>query len=67
MADGRGTITSTSCLRTPRQTLFLEINEATEVPGTVHVRDFKDRSGPQPAFAPAAWRAFVEFAAAVEV
>ncbi|MEV7777062.1 DUF397 domain-containing protein [Kitasatospora sp. NPDC088351] len=41
--------------------------EVAEVPGTVHVRDSKDKSGPQLAFAPAAWRAFVEFAATVEV
>ncbi|MEU6082202.1 DUF397 domain-containing protein [Streptomyces sp. NPDC047108] len=32
-------------------------------PGTVHVRDSKDTSGPQLAFTPAAWAAFVAFAA----
>ncbi|MFJ2776842.1 DUF397 domain-containing protein [Kitasatospora sp. NPDC087315] len=41
--------------------------EVAEAPGTVHVRDSKDKSGPQLAFEPAAWKAFVEFAAAVEV
>ncbi|MEU1421319.1 DUF397 domain-containing protein [Kitasatospora sp. NPDC005751] len=38
--------------------------EVASMPGTVHVRDSKDRSGPQLAFEPAAWQAFVEFAAA---
>ncbi|WP_035805053.1 DUF397 domain-containing protein [Kitasatospora mediocidica] len=31
---------------------------------TIHVRDSKDPSGPQLAFAPASWAAFVAFAAA---
>ena len=31
--------------------------------GTVHVRDSKDRLGPQLAFTPEAWAEFVEFAA----
>ncbi|MFD9594304.1 DUF397 domain-containing protein [Kitasatospora sp. NPDC059973] len=38
--------------------------EVASMPGTVHVRDSKDKSGPQLAFEPAAWQAFVEFAAA---
>ncbi|MFE2721806.1 DUF397 domain-containing protein [Kitasatospora sp. NPDC059327] len=38
--------------------------EVASLPGTVHVRDSKDKSGPQLAFEPAAWQAFVEFAAA---
>ncbi|MGV9265947.1 DUF397 domain-containing protein [Kitasatospora sp. NPDC003701] len=38
--------------------------EVASAPGTVHVRDSKDKSGPQLAFGPAAWQAFVEFAAA---
>jgi hypothetical protein len=31
-------------------------------PGAVHVRDSKDRQGPQLAFAPDEWAAFVSFA-----
>ncbi|MER7850517.1 DUF397 domain-containing protein [Kitasatospora sp. NPDC096077] len=41
--------------------------EVAETPGTVHVRDSKDKSGPQLAFEPAAWKAFVMFAATAEV
>lgn len=33
-------------------------------PGTVHVRDSKDAQGPQLAFAPHQWAAFVGYAAA---
>ncbi len=36
--------------------------EVATAPATVHVRDSKDRTGPQLAFAPAAWSAFVEYA-----
>lgn len=41
--------------------------EVAETPGTVHVRDSKDKSGPQLAFEPTAWDAFVKFAATTEV
>ncbi|WP_328957775.1 DUF397 domain-containing protein [Kitasatospora purpeofusca] len=41
--------------------------EVAETPGVVHVRDSKDKSGPQLAFEPAAWRAFVGFAADANV
>ncbi|MFD8782140.1 DUF397 domain-containing protein [Kitasatospora sp. NPDC059599] len=41
--------------------------EVAETPGVVHVRDSKDKSGPQLAFEPAAWEAFVSFAATAEV
>lgn len=41
--------------------------EVAGTPGVVHVRDSKDQSGPQLAFEPAAWQAFVKFAATVEV
>ncbi|MFJ2776843.1 DUF397 domain-containing protein [Kitasatospora sp. NPDC087315] len=44
-----------------------ECVEVAEAPGTVHVRDSKDKSGPQLTFEPAAWKAFVEFAAAASV
>ncbi|MEV6315837.1 DUF397 domain-containing protein [Streptomyces sp. NPDC051776] len=37
--------------------------EVAACPGTVHVRDSKDRTGPQLAFTPAAWAEFVAFAA----
>ncbi|WP_328957774.1 DUF397 domain-containing protein [Kitasatospora purpeofusca] len=37
--------------------------EIAETPDTVHVRDSKDRTGPRLAFHPAAWKAFVDFAA----
>jgi hypothetical protein len=36
--------------------------EVAACPGTVHVRDSKDKSGPQLAFTPNAWAAFVGFA-----
>jgi hypothetical protein len=42
-------------------------NECVEVaacPHTVHVRDSKDKSGPQLALSPAAWGDFVGYAAA---
>ncbi|MFH8385155.1 DUF397 domain-containing protein [Kitasatospora sp. NPDC018058] len=41
--------------------------EVAEAPDVVHVRDSKDKSGPQLAFEPAAWEAFVTFAATAEV
>ncbi|MFE6867172.1 DUF397 domain-containing protein [Kitasatospora sp. NPDC057692] len=41
--------------------------EIAKTPGTVHVRDSKDKSGPQLAFDPAAWHAFVKFAANANV
>ncbi len=41
--------------------------EIAETPGTVHVRDSKDKSGPQLAFEPAAWKAFIAFAANADV
>ncbi|MFG3225751.1 DUF397 domain-containing protein [Kitasatospora sp. NPDC048194] len=41
--------------------------EVAEGHGVVHVRDSKDRSGPELAFDPAAWKAFVSFAATAEV
>jgi hypothetical protein len=41
--------------------------EVADTPGVVHVRDSKDKSGPQLAFEPAAWNAFVKFAATAEV
>ncbi|MFE6056599.1 DUF397 domain-containing protein [Kitasatospora sp. NPDC056446] len=41
--------------------------EIADTPGTVHVRDSKDKSGPQLAFEPDAWKAFVTFAATTEV
>ncbi|MEV7773086.1 DUF397 domain-containing protein [Kitasatospora sp. NPDC086791] len=44
-----------------------ECVEVAETPGVVHVRDSKDKSGPQLAFEPAAWEAFVTFAATAEV
>lgn len=37
--------------------------EVAACPGTVHVRDSKDKEGPQLAFSPAAWAEFVAFAA----
>lgn len=39
--------------------------EIAACPGTVHVRDSKDKEGPQLAFSPVQWAAFVEFAAAL--
>ncbi|MFE5581177.1 DUF397 domain-containing protein [Kitasatospora sp. NPDC056531] len=41
--------------------------EVAETPGVVLVRDSKDKSGPQLTFEPAAWKAFVSFAATAEV
>lgn len=41
--------------------------EVAGTPGVIHVRDSKDKSGPQLAFEPAAWEAFVTFAATTEV
>ncbi|MFF7593118.1 DUF397 domain-containing protein [Kitasatospora purpeofusca] len=41
--------------------------EVAETTGTVHVRDSKDKTGPQLAFEPAAWKAFVDFAANADV
>ncbi|MEV7773085.1 DUF397 domain-containing protein [Kitasatospora sp. NPDC086791] len=40
--------------------------EVAETPGVVHVRDSKDKNGPQLTFEPAAWQAFVQFAATTE-
>lgn len=40
-----------------------ECVEVAVAPGTVHVRDSKDKQGPQLAFTPAAWADFVAFAA----
>ncbi|MFI1090982.1 DUF397 domain-containing protein [Streptomyces sp. NPDC020917] len=37
--------------------------EVASTPGTVHVRDSKDPDGPQLAFSPAAWTAFLDYAA----
>lgn len=37
--------------------------EVAAEPGAVHVRDSKDRHGPALSFSPAAWTAFVSFAA----
>ncbi|MFF2353098.1 DUF397 domain-containing protein [Kitasatospora sp. NPDC058115] len=39
--------------------------EVAETADSVLVRDSKDKSGPQLAFSPAAWRSFVEFAQAI--
>ncbi|MEU1785902.1 DUF397 domain-containing protein [Streptomyces sparsogenes] len=36
--------------------------EVAASPGTLHVRDSKDREGPQLAFTPGAWAAFVTYA-----
>ncbi len=41
--------------------------EVAETPGSVHVRDSKDKTGPQLAFEPAEWKAFVNFAANADV
>jgi hypothetical protein len=41
--------------------------EVAETLSVVHVRDSKDKSGPQLTFEPEAWKAFVGFAASVEV
>jgi hypothetical protein len=37
--------------------------EVASCPGTVHVRDSKDRHGPQLSLSPAAWSSFVVYAA----
>ncbi|TKA13138.1 DUF397 domain-containing protein [Actinacidiphila oryziradicis] len=37
--------------------------EVAACPGTVHIRDSKGKAGPQLAVAPAAWGAFVGYAA----
>jgi hypothetical protein len=39
--------------------------EVASCPDTVHVRDSKDKEGPQLAFSPAAWTRFVAYARAV--
>ena len=39
--------------------------EVATAPGTVHVRDSKDKQGPQLAFSPTAWASFVTFAAEI--
>lgn len=41
--------------------------EVAACPDTVHVRDSKDRGGPELTFSPAAWAAFVGFAASQTV
>jgi hypothetical protein len=38
--------------------------EVAACPGTVHVRDSKDKEGPQLAFAPEEWAGFLAYAAA---
>ncbi|QKV91689.1 DUF397 domain-containing protein [Streptomyces sp. NA02950] len=40
-----------------------ECIEVATCPDTVHVRDSKDKRGPQLAFSPTAWTAFVSYAA----
>ena len=42
----------------------VEVAASTGTARTVHVRDSKDRTGPQLAFSPAAWSAFAAYAAA---
>jgi hypothetical protein len=37
--------------------------EIASIPGTVRVRDSKDKQGPQLAFSPEEWTAFVSYAA----
>jgi hypothetical protein len=39
------------------------VSRSLPAPGTVHVRGSKDPEGPQLAFAPTEWSAFVSFAA----
>lgn len=41
--------------------------EVASCPGTVHVRDSKDKEGPQLAFSPAEWAHFLSFARDREV
>jgi hypothetical protein len=40
-----------------------ECVEVASAPGAVHVRDSKDKEGPQLAFTSIEWRAFIDFAA----
>ncbi|MEU1346539.1 DUF397 domain-containing protein [Streptomyces sp. NPDC005795] len=40
-----------------------ECVEVSACPGTVHVRDSKDKTGPILSVTPGGWKAFVEFAA----
>ncbi|MFB6893657.1 DUF397 domain-containing protein [Kitasatospora sp. NPDC056327] len=40
--------------------------EVARTPGTVHVRDSKDKTGPRLTFDPTAWAAFIKFAATTE-
>ncbi|MFJ6769447.1 DUF397 domain-containing protein [Kitasatospora sp. NPDC091257] len=40
-----------------------ECIEVAPSPSSIHVRDSKDKAGPTLAFSPAAWSAFVAFAA----
>jgi hypothetical protein len=40
-----------------------ECVEVATCPDTVHVRDSKDQQGPQLAFSPTAWTAFISYAA----
>ncbi|MER7701919.1 DUF397 domain-containing protein [Kitasatospora sp. NPDC097605] len=40
--------------------------EVAKTPDTIHVRDSKDKTGPQLTFEPPAWRAFVDFAATID-
>ncbi|MEU8515772.1 DUF397 domain-containing protein [Kitasatospora sp. NPDC048722] len=44
-----------------------ECVEVAETPEAIYVHDSKDKSGPQLVFEPAAWKAFVDFAATAEV
>jgi hypothetical protein len=44
-----------------------ECVEVAACPDAVHVRDSKDKCGPQLAFAPGAWAEFVAFAARQDV
>ncbi|WP_316520521.1 DUF397 domain-containing protein [Kitasatospora brasiliensis] len=41
--------------------------EVAKTPGAVHIRDSKDKSGPQLAVDPTAWAAFVKYAATAKV
>ena len=41
--------------------------EVATCPGTVHVRDSKDKEGPQLAFSPTEWAHFVSFARAARL
>ncbi|MFD4654901.1 DUF397 domain-containing protein [Kitasatospora sp. NPDC058444] len=44
-----------------------ECIEVAPSPSTIHVRDSKDKAGPTLSFTPAAWSAFVTFAAEAQV